>query len=126
MGWNVRRRPHDCLNLHGGAISGFRAMAWFDMEDNWAGFVSVNNSFQPAHSAISAFFRQIRKQEEQRDWIVHFDRIKAEQSVNNRKAFGHQRLDSSIASSSWELDDFVGTYWHKGFGRLHIERRPDH
>jgi CubicO group peptidase (beta-lactamase class C family) len=126
MGWNVRRRPHDCLNLHGGAISGFRAMAWFDMEDNWAGFVSVNNSFQPAHAAISAFLRQIRKQEEQRDWIVHFDRIKAEQSVNNRKAFEHQRSDSSIASSSWELDDFVGTYWHKGFGRLHIERRPDH
>jgi CubicO group peptidase (beta-lactamase class C family) len=126
MGWNVCHWPRDCLNLHAGAVSGFRAIAWFDTEDDWAGFVSVNNSYHPAHAAISAFFRQIRKQEEPRDWIRHFDCIKAEQSARNREKFEHERSSAPIASSSWALDDFVGTYWHKGFGRLHIERRRDH
>src|SRR5205814_7479574 len=33
---------------------------------------------------------------------------------------------SPISSSPWSLDDFVGTYRHKGFGTLHIERRSDY
>jgi CubicO group peptidase (beta-lactamase class C family) len=126
LGWNVRRWPRDYLNIHGGAISGFRAVAWFDSEDDWAGFVSVNTSCHPAHEPISAFFRQIRKGEDQKDWIAHFDQIETEQQARKREEFEVERSNSPITSLSRNLDDFVGIYWHKGFGRLHIERRPDH
>jgi len=126
MGWEVRHWPGDCLNIHAGAVSGFRAVTWFDMEDDWAGFVSVNNSCHPAHSAISAFFRQIRKGEDQKNWIKHFDKIENEQRAKSRSEFEDERSKSPISSSPWSLDDFVGTYWHKGFGTLHIERRSDY
>lgn len=126
MGWEVRRRPGDCLNLHGGAISGFRAITWFDTEDDWAGFVSVNSSDHPAHNAISAFVRQMRKGEKQKDWIAHFERIETGEREKRKKEFEDECANSPVSLSPWKLDDFVGTYWHGGFGTLHIEWRSDY
>jgi CubicO group peptidase (beta-lactamase class C family) len=122
LGWHVRNRRIQ----HDGAVRGFRANVWCELEEGFAVFVASNLGKGLAHFAIMYHAIQLVRGETARDWIAHFVDM-AETELNERMArFDRERLEEPVCASPWSLDDFVGTYRHDGFGVLHVEPGSDH
>jgi hypothetical protein len=122
LGWHVRNRRIQ----HDGAIRGYRANVWCDLEDGLAIFGASNLGYGFAQFAITNHIIQLARGETVTDWIRHFDDMTTTQLNERIITFNKERLEQPVAASRWSLDDFVGTYSHNGFGTLHVEPRGDH
>ncbi|GLH80855.1 hypothetical protein SSBR45G_57640 [Bradyrhizobium sp. SSBR45G] len=122
LGWHVRNRRIQ----HDGAIRGFRANVWCDLDGDLAIFVATNLGAGFAHLAVTYRIIQEMRGETVTDWIKYFDDM-ADREIRERVArFEGERSSDPVSASRWSQDDFVGTYHHQGFGSLHIEPRDDH
>jgi CubicO group peptidase (beta-lactamase class C family) len=122
LGWHVRNRRIQ----HDGAVRGFRANIWCDLEAGLAIFVAANLGSGFAQFAITHHIIQIVRGETVTDWIAHFADMARNDLIERIARFDNERLEEPVSASRWSLDDFTGTYSHEGFGTLHVEPRSDH
>lgn len=121
LGWHVRNRRIQ----HDGVIRGFRANIWCDLEGGLAVFVATNLGLGFAHLAVTNRIIQAMRGETITDWIAYFDEFAAKELNERVVRFNDERLAEPISASRWSLQDFIGTYVHKGFGTLHVEPKDD-
>jgi CubicO group peptidase (beta-lactamase class C family) len=121
LGWDVRRR----FIHHEGAIRGFRAIAWCDLEQGSAVFVATNIGCGSAHFAVAGQLHQLLRDEPVKDWIAHFDEIERQAQDERRTRFEKERAAEPVSRSRWSLAAFAGTYRHNGFGTLRIAPKAD-
>jgi hypothetical protein len=126
LGWDVRSRPGEYLLHHEGDGRGFRTDIWLDPQHRRGAFVATNLGIGLSHAAIAGFLRQLLRGQERTDIIAEVDDYRTRAVAARRAEFERERSDEPIWGSHFSLDDFCGTYRHKGFGSLHIARETDH
>lgn len=126
LGWDVRCRPGRHLLQHEGQGRGFRATVWLDLENKCGAFVAVNLGAGLAHVAIAGFLHQLLHDQPATDLIARLDEYRNGALSARRTSFDRVCSDDLVPASPWKLDEFCGTYCHKGFGVLHISRAADH
>ena len=122
LAWHVRNRRIQ----HDGAVRGFRANIWCDLDGGVAIFVVANLGSGFAQFAITNRIIQAMRGEAVTDWITHFDDLAKSESIERIACFDKERFEQPVSTSRWSADDFIGTYRHEGFGFLHIEPRDAH
>jgi CubicO group peptidase (beta-lactamase class C family) len=126
LGWDVRARPGRHLLHHEGQGRGFRATVWLDLEHGCGAFVAVNLGMGLAHFAVAGFLHQLLHNQPVTDWLARLDEYRANALAERRARFNRERVDDPVSLSRWSLEEFCGTYHHKGFGVLHISHVADH
>jgi hypothetical protein len=122
LGWYVRNRRIQ----HEGAVRGFRANVWCDLEGGIGIFVGMNLGCSRAHFVITNHIIQLCRGETPNDWIAEIDQLEQQEQKDRVALFDQERRETPISTSPLILDDFTGTFRHPGFGRLRIDSRGDH
>jgi CubicO group peptidase (beta-lactamase class C family) len=126
LGWDVRSRPGRHLLHHEGEGRGFRTDLWLDPEHRRGAFVATNLGIGLSHAAIAGFLHRLLRGQEKTDLIAQIDDYRTRAFAARRADFNRERSDEPISGSPFLLEQFCGTYRHKGFGCLHIARETDH
>lgn len=125
MGWFVEvYRGHRRLS-HGGGIDGFTTSVMFFPDDD-LGLVAFTNR----GSGLSSLLNQVAADRilglEPVDWLGEaLQRAEAVESMAEEAESKKEGTKVAGTAPSHDLDDYVGTYGHPGYGELRVERTDE-
>jgi CubicO group peptidase (beta-lactamase class C family) len=123
--WGMGSYKGHYMVEHGGAIDGFRASTSFFPSDSIGIIVLVNSGGTPATSLIRKTVADRMLKVERTNWVDRYMEKKAEAKERSKSEEEAKEEQEVKPMSAHELVDFVGEYYHPGYGRFEIEIEND-